>query len=172
MKALTQGHGPYNITDISPDGKYIAYTGFDEKYMEYQIARLYTMNRDGSNLSCITEDFDRSVSSIKWAGDGKGLYLVYDNTGRTRIGNVSLGGTIKELTDKLRNGRIAYGGTGSYAVSRNGNVAFTYSEPDHTCDIAVLTAENPKVSFITSVNEDIFGHKSMGAVEEIWYESS
>lgn len=172
MKALTKRHGPDNIAEISPDGKYVAYTGYDEKYMGYQTARLYIMNRDGSRPRCITKDFDRSVSSVKWAGDGKGLYLIYDNTGRTRLGYVSLGGKIKELADTLGDGRVAYGGTGAYAVSPNGNLAFTYSEPDHASDIAVLTAKNPKVRLITSVNEDIFGHKALATVEAIWYKSS
>jgi acylaminoacyl-peptidase len=172
MKALTDRHGPDNIAEISPDGKFVAYTGYDEKYMEYQTTRLYIMNRDGSNPRCITKDFDRTVGSAKWAADGKGLYLSYDDTGRTRIGYVSLDGKRKELTDTLGNGRMAYGGAGAYAVAQNGNMAFTYSEPDHASDIAVLSAKNAKVRLITSVNSDIFGHKTLATVEEIWYKSS
>jgi len=172
MKALTKRHGPDNIAGISPDGDSIAYTGYDEQYMEYQTTRLYIMNRDGSNPKCITKNFDRSVSRIKWAGDGKGLYFIYDDTGRTRLGHMTLDGQITELTDTLGDGRVAYGGSGAYAVSKSGNLAFTYSEPGHASDIAVLSAKNSKIRLITSVNKDIFGHKTLASVEPIWYKSS
>ena len=36
----------------------------------------------------------------------------------------------------------------------------------------MLSARNPKVRLITSVNDDIFGHKALATVEEIWCESS
>src|SRR3989442_1613265 len=47
-KALTNRRGPDNAPAVSPDGRFIAYTGFDDHYQGYQVTRLYVMNRDGS----------------------------------------------------------------------------------------------------------------------------
>src|SRR5437762_7764770 len=55
----TKRKGPDNTPQVSPDGKYIAYTGFDDKYQGYQVTRLYVMNRDGSESRLLTADLDR-----------------------------------------------------------------------------------------------------------------
>ena len=63
---------------ISPDGKKIAYLGFDDKLQGYQVTCLSIMNRDGSGKKLITEDLDRDVRSPVWAGDAKTIYFQYD----------------------------------------------------------------------------------------------
>ena len=49
IKALTDRQGPDGSPAISPDGRRIAYLGYDDVYHFYQVTRLYVMNRDGSN---------------------------------------------------------------------------------------------------------------------------
>ncbi|MBN1225271.1 MAG: S9 family peptidase, partial [Candidatus Aminicenantes bacterium] len=171
MTELTKRKGPDNSPVISPDGKYIAYTGFDDRYLGYQVTMLYVMNRDGSDSRAVTADLDRSVGQIQWVKDGKGLYITFADKGNTKLAHVALDGKITKLADNLGDGRIAYGG-GSYSVASNGDFVYTFTRPDHASDLAVASVTNPKVKIITSVNEDIFGHKKLAEVEEIWYESS
>ena len=45
VKALTNRRGPDNAPVVSPDGKSIAYVGFDDAYQGYQVTRLHVMNR-------------------------------------------------------------------------------------------------------------------------------
>ncbi|HEX9654202.1 MAG TPA: DPP IV N-terminal domain-containing protein, partial [bacterium] len=54
VRALTARKGPDNSPVVSPDGKWIVYTGFDDRYRGYQVTRLYVMNRDGSNSRVFT----------------------------------------------------------------------------------------------------------------------
>ena len=70
---LTNRVGPDSSPRVSPDGKTIAYTGFDDKYQGFQITKLYVMNLDGSGSKCLTPDLDRNVSDIKWSHDGSGV---------------------------------------------------------------------------------------------------
>lgn len=172
MKTLTSRKGPDNSPLISPDGKLIAYLGHDEKYLGYQIDYLYVMNRDGSNSRKISEPLDRQVSNIHWSGDSKGLYFQYDDQGNTKIAYLTLDGKVTDLTKNvggLSLGRPYAGGT--FSVTKDGRYAFTHGEPDHPADLAV-GEKNNKARRLTEVNADLFGHKKLGEVEEIWYESS
>ncbi len=49
IKALTDRNGPDNSLAISPNGKQIAYIGYDDKVQTYQVNKIYLMNSDGTN---------------------------------------------------------------------------------------------------------------------------
>ncbi len=171
VRALTTRNGPDNAPLVSPDGKLIAYTGFDDRRLGYQVSKLYVMNRDGSNARLISGALDRDVGNLRWAADGKGLYFQYDDLGNTKLAHISLDGAVKPLTNSLGGGGSAYGG-GSYSITPNGAFAFSYSRPNVPGDIAVGTSGNANVKVITAVNDDLFASRKLGEVEEIWYASS
>ncbi|MCH8286945.1 PD40 domain-containing protein, partial [candidate division KSB1 bacterium] len=77
--ALTDRQGPDGNPVVSPDGRHIAYLGYDDRLQGYQLTNLYVMNRDGSGSKLITGGFDRNVQSPVWSGDGSGLYFQYVN---------------------------------------------------------------------------------------------
>src|SRR2546426_7676257 len=79
VRSLTGRKGPDNGPQVSPDGKSIAYTGFDDRYQGYQVSRLYVMNRDGSGARLLTGDLDRDVTGIRWAPEGNGVYFLSDD---------------------------------------------------------------------------------------------
>jgi acylaminoacyl-peptidase len=164
MKVLTDRRGPDSAPAISPDGKHIAFTGFDDKYQGYQLTKLYIMNRDGSNPKVLIKDIDRSVYGFIWRGDGKGLYFVYADKGNTKLAYTTLNGKFKVLAGNLSRGNVS--------VAKNGRFAFIYTRPNIPSDVAVGTLAGTKIRALTSVNEDIFSYKALGEVEEIWYESS
>ncbi len=58
VRQLTDRLGPDGEPAVSPDGKLIAYTGYDEKHLGYQNQLLYVMNRDGSGKRVISAKFD------------------------------------------------------------------------------------------------------------------
>jgi dipeptidyl aminopeptidase/acylaminoacyl peptidase len=164
MKALTNRKGPDDSPAVSPDGNYIAYTGFDDRYQGYQLTRLYVMNREGSDSQVVIKNLDRSIASFSWAGDSRGLYFSYDDHGNSKLAYTSLNGKIKPLTGNLSRR--------DFTVAKNGNFAFVYTRPEMLSDVAVGSITNPKVRLITAVNEDIFSYKELGKVEEIWFKSS
>lgn len=171
VRTLTKRRGPDNAPLVSPDGRQIAYLGFDDRYQGYQITRLYVMNRDGSGSRMISGDLDRDVGSLRWASDSKGIYFLYSDQGNTKIGFYSLDGKQRQLASSVGGSGSAYGG-GSFSISPTGAFAFTYSRPDVPSDLAVGNVSNATTKVITAVNEDLFAGKKLGQVEEIWYESS
>jgi len=173
VRALTSRKGPDNTPQVSPDGKLIAYTGFDDRYQGYQVTQLYVMNRDGSGSRPVTGDLDRDVASIRWAPEGNGIYFTSADRGNTGLYFVTLDGKRRQFARDLGSTDSAYGGGVDYSVSRTGVMAFTHTRPDRPGDVAVVNVVTPKsFKVITAVNEDLLGHKTLGQVEEIWYDSS
>ncbi|NCG32966.1 MAG: prolyl oligopeptidase family serine peptidase [Proteobacteria bacterium] len=171
LTQLTDRFGPDGSPIVSPDGSQIAYTGFDDRYQGYQVGHLYVMNRDGSG-SRMVSDLDRSFGGLNWAQDGRGLFFQYDDQGMTKVAHVSLDGTVTDLADEV--GGVGLGrpyGGGSYTVANNGRFAFTVNSTQRPADVAI-GQRGTEVHQITQLNEDLLGHKKLGAVEEIWWDSS
>lgn len=169
---ITDRQGPDQKPLVSPDGKKLAYLGFDDRYQGYQPARLYVMNMDGSDVQLISGDLDRSVDQVEWSSDGKGMYFTYDDQGNTRIGFFSLDGKRIDLAGDL--GGTSLGrpyGSGSFSVSSSGQLAYTYSTPLNPADLMTVDKKGDRHR-LTRLNDDLFRYKKLGSVEEIRYESS
>ena len=172
IKRLTSRNGPDAAPVVSPDGKLVAYVGFDDRYQFYQVTRLHVMNRDGSAARVVTTGLDRDVSGHVFRADGRGLLIQYDDQGNTKVAHVTLDGELRILAGDVGGGSLdrPYSG-GSFSPAANGSFAFTVSRPDHPGEVAVSEgAGSPRR--LTNLNEDLFGHKELGAVEEIRYDSS
>jgi dipeptidyl aminopeptidase/acylaminoacyl peptidase len=169
VRALTNRKGPDANPDVSPNGKWIAYTGFDDLYQGHQTTKLYVMNRDGSGSHSVTDKLDRDIQSPRWAPDNSGIYFLYDDQGDTKIGFSTPDGNFKKIADHAVTSNSASGG-GYFSVSRTGTVAFTYGRPDNPGDVAVSTSGAMRV--LTAINQELLQQKPPGRVEEIWYESA
>jgi dipeptidyl aminopeptidase/acylaminoacyl peptidase len=171
IKALTDRRGPDTHPVASPDGKWIAYLGFDDRQQGHQNTRLSLMDRAGRNVRVLTDKLDRSVSSPIWDDDSTGLFFLYDDMGQTRIGRVSIDG---QLTSPLA---TDVGGTsisrpyasGSFSVHK-GRIVFTLTRPTHPADIAVNV--DGKTQRLTHLNEELFADRSVSDAEEIRWKSS
>ena len=171
IKVLTKRKGPDYSPLVSQDKSKIAYLGFDEKYLGYQQNDLYIMSRDGKNIQNISENFDRSISDIKWANDGRGLYFQYDDKGMTKLAYISNSGKVKDIVNQLGGLSIGrpYSGA-SFSVSKNDRYAFTFGNVYNPSDLAV--GFNGRYNRLTFLNKDLFDYKKLGEVEEVWFESS
>ena len=172
IRALTERIGPDSSPVVSPDGARIAFIGFDDKHQSYQETDLYVMNQDGSNKRLLTGDFDRGINNPTWHHDSNGLYFLYSDKGVTKIGYATLSGAVTELVQNV-------GGTvldrpyasGSYSVSEQGEIAFTITAAHRPADIAVAGVDSV-ARRLTHLNEDLFQHRDVGQIEEIWFNSS
>ena len=171
IKALTNRLGPDNGPALSSDGKFIAYTGFDDKYQGYQLNQLYIMNADGTNSKMVSGNFDRNIKSISWSNDGKGLYFQYDDKGDTKIGYMSTAGKVSQISENL--GGLSLGrpyNAASYTVSNNNKFAYTLGSTEHPSDLGTFYKGNNQR--ITKLNDDLFSYRNVAEVEELWWESS
>nr|WP_169514438.1 S9 family peptidase [Gelidibacter mesophilus] len=172
ITALTTQDGPDHSPQVSPDGKMIAYLGYEDRMQDHQNTLLHLMNSDGSNKRIISSNLDTSVSEIIWDSSGKGLYFIYDEKGNSKIGYITTSGKISKLADHVGGTTIGRPyASGSYSVSENGTLVYTQSRPEYPAELAVI--QNKKeAALITNLNNDILSYRELGKTEEVWYTST
>jgi dipeptidyl aminopeptidase/acylaminoacyl peptidase len=173
IAALTDRNGPDTDPVVSPDGRLIAYLGFDDQRRVYQGAQLNVMNRDGSGKRVVAAHLDRSIDTAVWAPDGRALYVSYEDQGRTRVSRVGLDGSVRSVTDALSGGALdrPYVG-GSFTVARDNSLAFTSGSATRPADIALVRGGGGDTRMLTRLNADLLDTKAMGAVRKIPVTSS
>ena len=171
--ALTDRNGPDSDPVVSPDGKRIAYIGFEDRVRTYQLTKIQIMNTDGSGKRELLADLDRSVSGLAWNKNSDGLYFQYDEHGDTKIAFTTLSGKMRNLATNLGGTTIGrpYGG-GSFSVAPNGRIAYTHVTPYRPAELAIVDGRRGTASVITTLNKDWQDFRNLGQVEEIWYKSS
>ncbi len=169
---LTNREGPDGGPRVSPDGGLIAYTGYDDRYLGYQVSKLYVMNRDGTGSRMIADDLDRSVGNVQWASDGRSVFVQYDTEGNTRIASIDLDGNVTDHVGDV--GGLSLGrpyGGGTFSTARDGRFAYTLGPAEHPADLAIA-GPGQESRRLTRLNDDLFGQMELGEVEEVWYASS
>ncbi|MDX1463269.1 MAG: S9 family peptidase [Marinirhabdus sp.] len=168
---LTESPGPDRSPEVSPDGKHVAVIGYLDKVQTYQTSKLHILSPDGKEKKTISANLDRSISSALWDANSKGLYVQYNDLGLTKLGYLSLDGTLTELVSDV--GGTSLGrpyASGSFSVSDKGMIAYTQSKTDRPSDLAIVNKKQRKT--ITQLNEDVLAYRNLGKVEELWYSST
>ncbi|HEX2139109.1 MAG TPA: S9 family peptidase, partial [Woeseiaceae bacterium] len=146
--------------------------GFDEEKRGYENALLYVMNRDGSNVRALTADLDRSVGSPAWHGNGRGIFVGYDDRGVGRLAFVTLGGEVSTFEHDLSGESLGRPYTsGSFSVAQNGAYAFTSGSATRPADVAV-SRNGGEARRLTALNEDLLGQRDLARIEAVTWESS
>ena len=164
IRQLTQRAGPDGNPTISPDGRLIAYTGYDRTTASYTDQNLYIMNNDGSGSRLLAQ-LDRSPGNLIWAPDGTGLYFSMQSEGAQNLHFTNLQGQVRRVTDGQHMLNVG-------DIHRNGTVVGTLTSPKDPADIIAFDVRQPaQIRELTDVNGDILHGKTLGDVEEIWYTS-
>ncbi len=172
LTQLTTRDGPDNSPVVSPDGRRIAYLGFDDRLQGYQVTHLYVMDIDGSDSRVVTGGFDRELSDPKWAADSRGVYFSFDDRGVRKIGFATLGGEVSVRASGVGGTDLGRPYTGGgFSVAKNGRLAFPHNTPGRPADVAVAGARGAE-RVLTRLNDDLLGHKTLGAVRELTWKSS
>ncbi len=123
------------MAKISPDGKYIAYLGYEDRVQAYQNKQLWIMDTTGNNHQLLS-GVDRclGISQLEWSSNSSGTYISYDQQGDTKIAFLDLKGSVEQLCCSFRGTSIGrpYGG-GSFSVSEKGEIAYTFFDSLRAC---------------------------------------
>jgi len=165
VRALTTRVGPDAGAQYSPDGTKIAYLGYDDSKRGYDNAELYVMNADGSGSRSLTAALDRSIDSVRWAGNGT-LYVGYDDQGTSRVGRVSLDGRMTLVAQGVAGDALdrPYTG-GSFSVSNNGTVAYTGGDALNPPDVYLADGRDGRR--LTHLNANWLGAKALAQVRKL-----
>jgi dipeptidyl aminopeptidase/acylaminoacyl peptidase len=165
IRALTDRNGPDANPAVSPDGRLIAYTGFDQTDDSYTVSKLYVMDIDGGNRRALAGEFDRAPTGLIWAADTSGIYFITEDRGANNLWFESVkGGAPRQVTQGNHQ-------LGISSMSKGGLVAGVLTDPKEPGDVVVFNLKQPTPKKITGVNDDLLEGRKLGDVEEIWYDS-
>ena len=164
IRALTDRDGPDSNPQVSPDGRFIAYTGYDQKNYSYHVSKLYVMDFDGQNKRLLSEKLDRSIGGVIWAPDSSGVYFDVDDRGTSNIHFAPVSGAIRQITKGTHM-------LSSLSLASNNWAVGVLSAPWEPGDLVAFSLKQPTPKKITAVNDDLLEGIKLGEVEEVWYKS-
>lgn len=173
-RQLTDRVGPDTDPTVSPDGKLIAWVGFDDGRMQYHVNRVSVMNRDGSDKRVLTAEYDWSMENPVWSGDSKGVFVQMDTRGDTEIRYVGLDGGGKVVASHV--GGVTLGrpySSGSFSAAGK-VVAFTSCSVTRPADVSVtaIDSDNNRLRQLTTLNEDLLGNRELSELVTLDVKSS
>jgi dipeptidyl aminopeptidase/acylaminoacyl peptidase len=186
ITALTQHSGPDDDPLPSPDGKWIAFTGFDEQEppLSSRVTNLYVMRPDGTGRRQLAVDFDRNVGEIMltdvaaprtggeriaWTADSQRLLYIAADRGQDHLYEVTVAsGDYAPLT------RFRQGDLREFSLSRTGQVAVTFSSPTRPADIYSFSLQSDagdKWREVSGVGQRLASAAAFSEYEELWLDS-
>ncbi|WP_430403832.1 prolyl oligopeptidase family serine peptidase [Hyphomonas sp.] len=175
IKPLTTRDGPDTSPVVSPDGKTIAYRGFDDKTLSYQQADLYLMNADGTNVRALAADFPGDIGQTQWTPDGKSLLVLSEDHGVLSLFRIDLNGRVTQVMTGIGGGSIGRPyAEGSFSVSggRKPVISYMAGFTDRPAEIGTVGLDGKNAKVLTDLNADVLPYLEMARVEEVKVASS
>lgn len=161
-RTLTDRKGPDTNPNVSPDGKWIAYTGFDDKMYTSHLSSLYLMDANGGGKKLWAGNLPSSPSNVTWSADGSGVFYNMQEKGNSDIYFVPLSGAARKLTS----GTMVIS---DYSLANNGRIAAVRTSHHEPGTLVTFDRANPSaVKALVDVNRDVLEGRALGEVEEIW----
>ena len=162
-QALTSRKGPDDNPRPSPDGRSIAYVGYDDDLRGYQQGDLYVMDSGGGGARKIAPGLDRSINDFAWSTDGRSIVASYEEGGKTTVARIGLDGRVSPITHEMGGSGFdrPYSG-GSFSVARTGAIAFTSDSPGRPADVAVT--QSGQTRLLTRLNDLALSRKALGGL--------
>ncbi len=164
IRQLTTRNGPDGSPVVSPNGRLVAYTGYDWTDDTFLSGSMYVMNIDGSNRRRISGDHDRRAGGMTWAPDNSGVYFGSSDSGTRHVYFASVNGGVRKVTD----GNVQISMSSMTDDLRAVGTLSSYHKPG---DIVSFSLRDGTPTQLTDVNADILAGRTLGEVEEVWYKS-
>jgi len=173
VRRLTKRDGPDHNPAVSPNGRWVAYTGYDWTDDSYIISEIYVVGIDGSNPRPLTSNLDRSVYSSPygsptrnfwWATDSTGVYFNVNDLGTSNLHFVNLQGQVTPVTKGNHILTVT-------DISRSGQAVGRVTSYYKPANLITFTVAKPELRQLTFANAELLKNVKLGEVEEIWYTS-
>jgi dipeptidyl aminopeptidase/acylaminoacyl peptidase len=165
IKQLTDRKGPDTNPTPSPDGKWIAYTGFDEQGLTNTIAGLYVMDPTGGRKRLWTGKLPSSPTGIHWAPDGSGVYYQMQENG---VENIYFAGIKMDYGDVPKPVTTGVHVLSGLTVAHNGRAAAVRASAHEPGSLVAFDVNHPAdMKKLVDVNKDVLSGVKLGDVEEM-----
>lgn len=170
LLAITDRDGPDRSPAIAPDGKHLAWLGYDDQRLSYQQTELYVSDREGGSPKLLTANYDHDISHISWSASGQTLFAQAVAEGQIHLIEITLEGKVTTITSNI--GGTSLGrpyGAGDHAVTGEGPervIAWTQASTHRPAELAIqIDGDMPMV--VTDLNTDLLDRVSLPEVVEL-----
>src|SRR5439155_21497126 len=166
VRQLTTRRGNWNHPVVSPDGRSVAFTGYDYTPQTYKTDELFVMGIDGAGIRQISGDLDRDVTSARWSPDGTGLYFAAGDRGTSNIYLASVKGGASRVTEGAHVLSLS-------SIGRDWTAVGIRADSKEPGDVVRVSLRAPKdISRLTSVNNAVLATKRLAQLKEFSYPSN
>jgi dipeptidyl aminopeptidase/acylaminoacyl peptidase len=167
LRQLTHRPGTWGAPLVSPDGRHIAFTGYDSANVSYQAANLWRIGLDGTDMRKISGSLDRDPADVHWAPDGGGLYFTAGDQGTSNVWFAATSGPEpRRVTSGEQMLSLTSIGRSLMAVG----IRSALTEPP---DVVRYDLRRPGQPIrLTAVNEDVLSGLHLASVEQIRFPST
>lgn len=171
MSRLTTRAGPDQGPKLSPNGKQLAYLGFDDQGMSYANAHLHVLDLASGTSRVLTDALDVGIDAAEWIDD-RSIAVTYDSRGSTHVAKVVVAdGRHSSLVNDLGGTGIGRPYTGGAMSAAGGRIAYTQGTALRPADVAVIGSDG-KPKRLTNLAAGLLEQRTLGRVEEINYPST
>jgi acylaminoacyl-peptidase len=155
---------------VSPNGRLLAWQGYDDKVRAYQQTQLYVKDLNNGSTQLLTGAFDHGISNVVWNARSDGLFALATVAGNLHLVSIDLKGKTAVIADDVggtsigrpySSGEIDIRGHG-----RNRVIAYTQTDPTRPAELAIKRGNNT-AQIITDLNSDLLSTIELGKVQEI-----
>jgi dipeptidyl aminopeptidase/acylaminoacyl peptidase len=153
----------------SPDGKTIVYLGTKRGLTDLETTmedtHVWLIDADGRNRRELGAAIDDRQYDATWSPDGKWIYFLSQRRGNSILARIPASGGTPEtiVTDT--------GSVASYAVSKDDNIAYTYSSPNDMAEVFYGKPGQPSKK-LTDLNGEVMAGKQIAEVEPFTFISN
>lgn len=166
ITAMTDRKGPDRTPKVSPDGKWIAYSGYNDQKFTSHLAGIYLMAADGSGKKVWATGLPSSPDEVMWAPDSSGVFFSMKAQGKGNLFWLERNGGPRQLTE----GQHVLS---SISLSDNGIAAAVRTSFHTPPELVTFDIKRPgAITTLVDVNRDVLDGKKLGKVEEMWFNSS
>jgi Tol biopolymer transport system component len=98
VRDLVTKPGSWGDPSVSPDGKLVAFSGYEPSGHTHTVSDLWVVPTGGGAIKKISGDYDRNPGNLQWAPDGSGVYFDAEDRGSRNIQFASVNGGVKAIT--------------------------------------------------------------------------
>jgi dipeptidyl aminopeptidase/acylaminoacyl peptidase len=161
-KCLTEKNQATDTGPVfSPDGKTLAYLAMRRPRFEADRFRIVLCSWPGGQERVLTEDWDRSPSSLFWAKDGKTIYATASNLGQSSLFAIEV--SQREVRTVVKDGRVSASGLAGKRIILGRN---NLRSPE---ELFSVKTDGSDLKPITQINKDAITRARMGEYEQFTF---
>ncbi len=162
VRRITTRLGLWHSPVVSPDGRWIAFTGLPKSPDSYRAQDLYVIRPDGTAMKLLTTGLERDPLDVQWASNVDLWFVAQDR------------GAVNTFSASTKAARARAGSNGAHRVllggvsPRGGFGVVVRSSGDHPDEIHRFPLRRPwELAQLTLVNDSALADVTLGEVEEL-----